>query len=253
MNTIKVDTDINIAQLEWPDRLIKWLSKDIKLSISFWQKSMDWDFEWMTEDEIKQAKNIHKWYKNTKRHFYRSKKVNLKKYQIEIIEKHKRYEYYKFKKLIEILIRKLVKDYFSNIPGSAIVYNTSDSDDIFSWLDLIIALWKEFYWIDICCTENYFTIQEKLNKSWFVSPIEFNLFKNNDPKMEIPRLIFPIPYSVISRFIELSMSEISNTWQLLEWKTLDFFEISWWNKKWDLLQQIIILNTQKRVSEQLVA
>lgn len=122
-----------------------------------------------------------------------------------------------------MLMRKVLKDYFTSKNIEAKLYTTSDADDALAGVDIMVEIGQTVFGIDVCCSQNENTLDKKTKRS-VCHPIEYNLFKKHDAMRDIPRVVYPIPREVLSRFLQKAMKEISETSSLARGKALNYFQ-----------------------------
>lgn len=217
----------------WADRKIDFesgaatlllrLDEKIQDIAAFWQNAVKWNHAYLSQEQIKTAQNIKSWYDFQKSFSYSSNKYRIDTKKTLLLQNFKQDPNYIFKNIVEMLVRKLLKDHFLHKWVDAKVFITSDADDVFAGVDIIIETWNTVFWVDVCCTEKQNTINKKTQQS-ISTPIEYNIYKNKHPLREIPRLVYPISGEVLWKFMQACMNEISKSWSLSQWKALRYFQ-----------------------------
>jgi hypothetical protein len=228
----------NINEINWNWIFLNHLNKYeewLKEKIEYWQeiiKKWDEEFKNMNFSE----KNIYKWYKKYKE-TYSCERYKLSPNRSEILEKFKNDNYYIFKNIVEIMASEIVvaeykietENLFNNIFVELNVFLTSEKDDIFWWVDLIVELevdWKKTYtWIDIVVSENDNYIIRKSKKRDKTICMEFNMYKWKDPLMKIPRYVFQFSPKIISSLLVKYLESIER------WEKISVYE-SYQDAKW---------------------
>lgn len=115
---------------------------------------------------------------------------------------------------MEVVARNLVEEMLRSDGIDATVMLTSDTDDVFSGVDLIIEVKtpegrKEYTGIDIAVSKNPHYLKQKEEKRTETVCREFNAYKRHGHKT-MPRQIFAIPPRVMARFLSGYMDRISS-------------------------------------------
>lgn len=111
---------------------------------------------------------------------------------------------YHLKCLVELVARGLVEEMLRSDGIDATVTVTSDSDDVFSGVDYIVEIrnpdgGKQYVGIDLAVSDNPEYLEKKGMRTETVC-YEFNAFMRHG-KRTMPRQVFAIPPSVMSRFL----------------------------------------------------
>lgn len=199
------------------------LDEKIQDDAAFWQNAIKGNYAYLSPEQTKTAQNIKSWYDFEKSFSYSSPKYRIDAKKTLLLQNFKQDPNYIFKNIVEMLARKLLKDHFTQKRVDAKVYTTSDADDVFAGVDIIIETWDTVFWVDVCCTENQKTISKKTQKSLSI-PMEYNKYKKINPLREIPRLVYPIPGEILWKFMQACMKEISQTGSLSQWQALRYFQ-----------------------------
>ncbi len=155
----------------------------LKENIEKWQNCI---VKWKNWEKLtNKERNIYSWYKFNN-YSYSSPDYNLKADRRKILEEFKSDPYYIFKNMVEIMWRDLVSKHLRKILQEKLehgssrlqVFITSDSDDVFWWVDLIAKIsekWKnEYLWIDIAVSAREDYLVEKSKKKTETICMEFN-------------------------------------------------------------------------------
>jgi hypothetical protein len=203
-------------------------SKWLKEKIEHWQKIIlksDNDHT----DKI-WDRNISSWYwfNNVS---YHSNKLRSHSWKDKLIQAFHNDPYYIFKNMVEIMWRDLVSKHLRKTLWEKLTFNdsrlqvltTSDSDDVFWWVDLIVKLEYdgniEYMWIDIAVCWNKKTLEDKINKNEETKCIEYNLFEWNNPSMKIPRKVLQFSPKIMAEMLSQYLKAIEN------WEYIDTLEL----------------------------
>lgn len=119
---------------------------------------------------------------------------------------------YHLKNIVEIAARNLVEGMLRSDGIEAKVLLTSDTDDVFGGVDLIIEVQTPtgvgYTGIDIAISENPNYLAKKEERTETVCR-EFNAYKKHGHKT-MPRQVFAIPPRVMARFLSGYMDRISS-------------------------------------------
>lgn len=166
----------------------------------------------LSEGEQKSAEAIHAWYwKESQSRSYQAPSWKITPERALLFQQFRSDPNYHLKNLVEIVGRHLVEEMLRSEGIQARVSLTSDSDDVFSGVDLIIEVKntegkKEYTGIDIAISENQQYLSKKESRTETVCR-EFNAFKWHG-NLAMPRQVFAIPPRVMSRFLENYMERI---------------------------------------------
>lgn len=200
-------------------RLIDNLWNGVELSRL--NRAINWNMGYLNQDEIKYYQNILSFIEWEKFHSYSSDKLELtedRKRILESIEDNKDW----IKKLVESLIRKSFKDIIDSLGIDWKAYLTSDADDVFSWIDLILNIdGVGDFWIDVAVSSNPKYLEEKANKRKITTPVEYNLKNWYPAGRKISRNVIWFPPEVVNEFIGFVLPIIwKNAW-LFRWEALE--------------------------------
>lgn len=214
------------------------LDESVQQQANLWQQAIKWNLAYLSEEDLKKAQNIKSWYDFEKSFSYSSEKYRLKPDKALLLQKHRDDHNYIFKNIVEMLVRKLLKDYFTAKWIDAKLYTTSDADDALAGIDIVVEIDNNIFGIDVCCSENENTLEKKTKRS-LCHPVEYNLSKKANPMREIPRVVYPIPRDILSRFLDKAMTEISQTGNLARGRALNYFQSHTRENKKDPFENII--------------
>ncbi len=232
-NNIKNENSLN-SQSKWAISLVNSITKSLeedneaekvlKLNkyIEYFQDVILRNINWETAKNNTEKKII-SWY-NFNNNSYSAKNYKLDKNKGELLEKFKNDEFYIFKNIIERIWRELVSKLFQNqlwknyskdeeIWIKTLI--TSDSDDAFWKIDLIVILnedWEESYlWIDIAVSDNSKYLESKIQKE-DSQCIEFNLYKWLPLNTKIKRVVLDFERKVMANFLIEFFETIESNW-----------------------------------------
>lgn len=228
MNYTKQDREIDMKS--GAATLVLRLWENVQDLSNFWQRVLKWNQQYLSEKDLKKATNISTWYKIEKWNSYSSPNYKNNPEKEALIKKHRQDPNYIFKNIVEMFVRKMFKEYFTDNQIEAKVYVTSDSDDALAGIDIIVEIDNKVFGIDVCCTSSEITIEKKTVKN-ICTPIEYNLYKKTHLFREIPRIVFPVDKNRLSIFLEKCMNEVEINWNLKKGNILKYFQNS--SEKYD--------------------
>lgn len=216
----------------WAENFINHLNKKnrwLKDKIEHWQKVI----LWVTDniEETQEEKNINSWYRFNNVS-YHSDKYNLPENKQDLLRQFYENPYYIFKNMVEIMWRDLISKHLRKILAKQLendeesrlqVFVSSDSDDVFWWVDLISKLElngrTEYMWIDIVVSANQDYLTRKSKSKTESKCIEFNLSQWLHPWYKIPRYILQFSPKLISELLDQYLSAIE------KWEYVDTLEL----------------------------
>lgn len=224
-------------QNQWTNSSCEWFlnhlntkSYWLKEKIEHWQKIiLKW---WETEKQSTWDRNISSWY-SFNNVSYHSDKYKLNRERSDLIQMFHNDPYYIFKNMVEIMwrdlvskhLRKTLADKLSHDDSRLQVFVSSDADDVFWWVDLIVKLEHdgniEYQWIDIAVSGNKRYLSEKVEKREETVCMEFNIKNWNRPTMKIPRYVLQFSPKIMSEMLSQYLDSIEK-WEYLD--TLDLYK-----------------------------
>lgn len=220
-------------------------------------KFLNWDAKNLDKSEYEFISNVYEWIDNQKFQTYSSNKLRVSEEKQNIINNVES-DIDWIKKFIEMTIRRVFKDIIDSAWINWKAYLTSNYDDIFSWIDLIMALekWEEDFmeiWVDISISNNSEYVSEKKEKRKLTKPIEYNLNKGYSPNKEMKRIVINFKPEVIKIFLQKIMNSLwKNSW-LSSWESLQYMREAYNEVKTDddlkNIMKIIQVNTKNHIEK----
>jgi hypothetical protein len=198
------------TQTTWSlvDSLINYDEIELTRNIGAWQNAIKKWENW--EKIIQKDHNIYLWYNTESKKTYSSDKLVQNKRNTELVAKFKNDPNYIFKNIIELLSRELLYKHIRSIEDfkdhDIKIYNTSDSDDIFWWVDCIVEISKDWewneesFWIDVAVTNNHEYLEKKSQKNQTFC-LEYNLFKWKNPTEKMPRIVLQFKTEIMAKLV----------------------------------------------------
>lgn len=197
----------------------------LKDKIDFWQESIKGKYQKHTvpqqgetipeqDEQSLRAERIQKWYwKESQSRSYQAPNWRITPERAALFHKFRSDPNYHIKNLVEVVSRVLVEETLRSCGEDAHVVMTSDSDDVFSGVDLIVEQKaedgsKHYTGIDIAISENPRYLEKKALRTETTCR-EFNSYKRHGNKV-IAREVFAIPPRVMAGFLSEFMDKIAN-------------------------------------------
>lgn len=197
-------------------------------AISYWQRSVNGQMEYMTSEEKIGAKNIQSWYDfESKGRSYKAPNWKVPPERTALFAEFRNDPNYVIKNIVELVTRSLIFEMLKADGITAKVMITTDSDDVFSATDAIAAVQtphgEEYVGFDIAVSENPEYIAQKEQRTRTICR-EFNMAKNLNPDQSIPRMVFAIPPRVMAEFISTYMKRIATSGSISRDDILPLFQ-----------------------------
>lgn len=176
--------------------------------IDFWQDAIKGKYKEtdLDREERERAEFINAWYWKESQS-YQAPNWKISPERALLFQQFRSDPNYHLKNLVEIVARNLVEEMLRSDGIEATVSLTSDSDDVFSGVDLIIEVQtpngKEYTGIDIAISENPRYLTKKEERTETVCR-EFNAYKGHGSKT-MPRQVFAIPPHIMAKFLSSYM------------------------------------------------
>lgn len=186
--------------------------EDIYKEISYWQRSIGGNEEYMTSQEKIEARNIKSWYDfESKSRSYSAPEWKISPERTALFTAFRNDPNYHIKNIVELATRSLIFEMLRADGIDAKVQVTSDSDDVFAWVDVIATIntphGEEYVGFDIAISENPQYLAKKEERSETICR-EFNLYKKR-ADTSIPRVVFSISPRIMVRFLSEYMKRVA--------------------------------------------
>ncbi len=204
-------------------------SHGLKEKVTHWQKSI---LQSDTKHLSQWEKNIVSWYRfNNVSYHCNEYKISPEKQ--EILDKYRNDPYYIFKNMVEIMGRDLISKRLRNILKNELssddarlqVFISSDSDDVFWWVDVISKIqywWKTSYLgIDIAVSWNQEYLANKTQKKTQSICMEFNLEEKLPPTTKMPRYVLQFSPEIMAEMLHQYLEAVENGIHI---DTLDMYQ-----------------------------
>lgn len=180
--------------------------------ISYWQRSIKDNKDYMTPDEKLGARNIKTWYDiETKTRSYSVPGWKLSPERTALFERFRNDPNYHIKNIVELAARSLIFEMLRADGIDAKVVVTSDPDDAFGGADIIATIntphGEEHVAFDIAVSENAEYLRKKEDRTETIC-YEFDAVKKLKHK-PIQRVVFAVPPRVMAGFISEYMKQIA--------------------------------------------
>lgn len=197
--------------------------------VEFWQDAVSGRYKKMNLEkrDREQSEAIYRWYwKEIQDHSYQAASWKISPERSLLFQEFRSDPNYHLKNLVEVVGRQLMEEIFRARGLNPNVMLTSDSDDVFSWVDLIVELRTkgkpvEYTGIDIAISKNPYYLAKKEKRTETIC-YEFNAFKGYKNK-SMPREVFAIPPRVMAKFLTRYMQQISLYGAIKPHEVLNFF------------------------------
>lgn len=183
--------------------------------INFWQTAMkgEFDSENSSTKEIQEMKRVHDWYRNElKSYSYAAPGWEIRTERALLFQEFRNDPYYHLKNLVEVVMRQVINELLRSQGVEAVVYLTSDSDDVFAKVDMIIEAktekGTEYMGMDLAVSENPEYLRNKQQRTMTVC-CEFNAYKKLG-KREMVRQVFSVSPQTMARFLSECMARVAS-------------------------------------------
>lgn len=186
--------------------------ENIHHDISYWQRSVKGNQEYMNASEKLGALNIKSWYElESKTRSYNAPGWKISPERTALFAQFRNDPNYTIKNLVELATRSLIFEMLRADGIDAKLAVTSDSDDVFGGADVIATIntphGEEYVAFDIAVSANAEYLDEKEKRTETIC-YEFNAVKNLKNK-SIPRVVFAVPPRIMAKFISEYMKHVS--------------------------------------------
>ncbi|MDD5376884.1 MAG: hypothetical protein PHH16_02080 [Candidatus Gracilibacteria bacterium] len=190
-------------------------NKTLAKQINFWESAVSGNYRSMKlgKKEYKESEVINKWYlEEVQSRSYQAPNWKISPERALLFQQFRSDPNYHLKNLVEVVIRDLVEDMLRSDHIEASVSLTSDSDDVFAGVDLIVEMktpnGAEYVGLDIAISDDVYYLSKKEERTETICR-EFNAFRRLGNKM-MPRQVFAIPTYVMNKFMYSYMRRVAS-------------------------------------------